>query len=99
MSELRELYQTVILDHNKKPRNFGALDGASVAARSHESAKLGCLEGRVEIEVGPQAVERDQQQMAFPRILGRDPSAEAGPDHHRRRGGEASTARRSACPH
>ena len=29
MSELRELYQTVILDHNKKPRNFGTLEGAS----------------------------------------------------------------------
>ena len=23
MSELRELYQSVILDHNKNPRNFG----------------------------------------------------------------------------
>jgi nitrogen fixation NifU-like protein len=29
MSDLRELYQTVILDHNKKPRNFGRLDAAS----------------------------------------------------------------------
>lgn len=26
--ELRELYQTVILDHYKKPRNFGRLEGA-----------------------------------------------------------------------
>jgi len=25
MSELRDLYQAVILDHNKKPRNFGEL--------------------------------------------------------------------------
>ena len=25
MSELRDLYQSVILDHNKKPRNFGEL--------------------------------------------------------------------------
>ncbi|MGI9591022.1 MAG: Fe-S cluster assembly sulfur transfer protein SufU [Myxococcota bacterium] len=25
MSDLRELYQTVILDHNKNPRNFGEL--------------------------------------------------------------------------
>ena len=23
MSELRELYQEIILDHNKSPRNFG----------------------------------------------------------------------------
>lgn len=27
-SELRELYQTVILDHYKKPRNYGRPDGA-----------------------------------------------------------------------
>jgi nitrogen fixation NifU-like protein len=26
MSELRELYQSVILDHNKKPRNFGEIE-------------------------------------------------------------------------
>ena len=29
MSELRELYQQVILDHNKNPRNFGKLDDAN----------------------------------------------------------------------
>jgi nitrogen fixation NifU-like protein len=29
MSELSELYQQVILDHNKKPRNFRKLDTAS----------------------------------------------------------------------
>jgi nitrogen fixation NifU-like protein len=29
MEDLRELYQSVILDHNKAPRNFGALEGAS----------------------------------------------------------------------
>jgi nitrogen fixation NifU-like protein len=29
MSDLRELYQEVILDHNRRPRNFGALDGAN----------------------------------------------------------------------
>lgn len=29
MSELRELYQQVILDHNKSPRNFGVLEGAN----------------------------------------------------------------------
>ena len=27
--ELRELYQSVILDHNKAPRNFGALEKAN----------------------------------------------------------------------
>ena len=35
MSELRELYQSVILDHNKQPRNFGALDGANRSAEGH----------------------------------------------------------------
>ena len=29
MSDLRELYQTTILDHNKKPRNFHRPDGAN----------------------------------------------------------------------
>ncbi len=28
MSDLRDLYQEVILDHNKKPRNFGELEDA-----------------------------------------------------------------------
>ena len=28
MSDLRELYQEVILDHNKSPRNFREIDGA-----------------------------------------------------------------------
>ncbi len=32
MSELRELYQAVILDHNKKPRNFHTLAGANRSA-------------------------------------------------------------------
>ena len=35
MSELRELYQSVILDHNKKPRNFGALENANRVAAGH----------------------------------------------------------------
>ncbi len=28
MSDLQELYQAVILDHNRKPRNYGELEGA-----------------------------------------------------------------------
>lgn len=32
LSDLQELYQSVILDHNRKPRNFGALDSANRAA-------------------------------------------------------------------
>jgi nitrogen fixation protein NifU and related proteins len=31
MSELRELYQQVILDHNKAPRNFGPLANATAS--------------------------------------------------------------------
>ena len=35
MSELRELYQTTILDHNKKPRNFRVPDAPNREARGH----------------------------------------------------------------
>lgn len=33
--ELRELYQSVILDHNKQPRNFGKLADATGQAEGH----------------------------------------------------------------
>ncbi len=35
MTDLRELYQQVILDHNKSPRNFHALEGADRRADGH----------------------------------------------------------------
>jgi nitrogen fixation NifU-like protein len=35
MDELRELYQETILDHSKRPRNFGALEEASHRAEGH----------------------------------------------------------------
>jgi nitrogen fixation NifU-like protein len=35
MSELSELYQQVILDHNKKPRNFRVLEGANRKAEGY----------------------------------------------------------------
>ena len=35
MSELRDLYQEVILDHGRHPRNFGALPEASHRADGH----------------------------------------------------------------
>ena len=35
MSDLRELYQEVILDHNKKPRNYRTLEPASHEAKGH----------------------------------------------------------------
>ena len=35
MSELYDLYQEVILDHNKRPRNFGELEDADRSADGH----------------------------------------------------------------
>jgi nitrogen fixation NifU-like protein len=35
MSDLRELYQEVILDHNKRPRNFRSIEQPSRTARGH----------------------------------------------------------------
>lgn len=35
MSELRDLYQEVILDHNRKPRNFRAIDCPDRVADGH----------------------------------------------------------------
>ena len=35
MDDLRELYQSVILDHNKRPRNFRAIEGAAHHADGH----------------------------------------------------------------
>lgn len=35
MSDLRDLYQEVILDHTKKPRNFGPLEASNRRARGH----------------------------------------------------------------
>lgn len=35
MSEMEDLYRDIILDHNKRPRNFGSLDGANRQADGH----------------------------------------------------------------
>ena len=35
MSDLRQLYQEVILDHNRKPRNFHKLEGANRTAEGY----------------------------------------------------------------
>jgi nitrogen fixation NifU-like protein len=35
MSELTELYQEVILDHTRRPRNFGSLENATHQAEGH----------------------------------------------------------------
>jgi nitrogen fixation NifU-like protein len=34
-TDLRDLYQEVILDHNRRPRNFGKLEGANRHAEGH----------------------------------------------------------------
>lgn len=33
--ELQDLYQSIILDHNKRPRNFGAIEDADAQADGH----------------------------------------------------------------
>tara|TARA_Y100000589_G_scaffold283836_1_gene282297 strand:- start:135 stop:587 length:453 start_codon:yes stop_codon:yes gene_type:complete len=55
MSELRELYQEIILDHNKNPRNFGALECATCSREGynplcgdHLHIYLRLVEGRIE---------------------------------------------------
>jgi len=35
MSDLTDLYQEVILDHNRRPRNFGVLEGADRTAEGY----------------------------------------------------------------
>ena len=35
MSELSDLYQEIILDHNKRPRNFREISGCTCAAEGH----------------------------------------------------------------
>lgn len=35
MSDLRDLYQQVILDHNRKPRNFRTIEGANRTAEGY----------------------------------------------------------------
>ncbi|MEL7061543.1 MAG: Fe-S cluster assembly sulfur transfer protein SufU [Acidobacteriota bacterium] len=35
MSDLRQLYQEILLEHYRKPRNFGPLDDATHHARGH----------------------------------------------------------------
>lgn len=35
MNELTELYQEIILDHNKRPRNYHAIDDATHSAEGH----------------------------------------------------------------
>ncbi len=52
MSDLRELYQEVILDHNKRPRNFGGLAGANHHASGHNPLCGDRLTVHVRVEEG-----------------------------------------------
>ncbi|HSR69101.1 MAG TPA: SUF system NifU family Fe-S cluster assembly protein [Acidobacteriota bacterium] len=49
---LDELYQEVILDHNKSPRNFGELEGASHRAEGHNPLCGDKVKVYLEIEDG-----------------------------------------------
>jgi nitrogen fixation protein NifU and related proteins len=50
MSELSELYQAVILDHNKKPRNFHRLENANRTAEGYNPLCGDQLNVYVELE-------------------------------------------------
>ncbi len=52
MSDLRDLYQEVILDHSKHPRNFGHLDPANREAKGHNPLCGDRLEVWVQVEDG-----------------------------------------------
>jgi len=55
MQDLHDLYQEVILDHNKRPRNFGPLPDATQSAKGHNplcgdklTLSLKIRDGRIE---------------------------------------------------
>ena len=52
MSDLRELYQEVILDHNRRPRNFGPLEAANHHAEGHNPLCGDRLVVRLDVENG-----------------------------------------------
>jgi nitrogen fixation NifU-like protein len=52
MNELDELYQQVILDHNKNPRNFGKLENPSHSAEGHNPLCGDQIELSLNIEDG-----------------------------------------------
>jgi nitrogen fixation protein NifU and related proteins len=52
MNDLRELYQEVIFDHNRKPRNFGPLIGANRQAQGFNPLCGDRLELYLKVEGG-----------------------------------------------
>jgi nitrogen fixation NifU-like protein len=55
MADLQELYQSIILDHNRRPKNYGALEGATSSAEGHNP--LCGDEVKVELKVAGDAIE------------------------------------------
>ena len=55
MSDLHDLYQSIILDHNRRPKNYGALDGATNRAEGRNP--LCGDEVAVELKVQRDAIE------------------------------------------
>ena len=55
MSDLQDLYQSIILDHNRRPKNYGSLDGATNRAEGRNP--LCGDEVAVELKVQRDAIE------------------------------------------
>jgi nitrogen fixation NifU-like protein len=55
MSDLQELYQSIILDHNRRPKNYGALEGATRRAEGRNP--LCGDEVKVELKVENDAID------------------------------------------
>jgi nitrogen fixation NifU-like protein len=55
MSDLQDLYQSIILDHNRRPKNYGPLDGATSSAEGRNP--LCGDEVKVELRLSNDAIE------------------------------------------
>jgi len=55
MADLQELYQSIILDHNRRPKNYGALEGATASAEGRNP--LCGDEVKVELKVTDDTIE------------------------------------------
>jgi len=52
MSDLRELYQEIVLDHSKRPRGFGKLEGATHSAQGYNPLCGDQLQLELRIDAG-----------------------------------------------
>jgi len=57
MADYRALYQEVILDHNKKPRNYGTLENASHHAVGHNPLCGDHISVALNLKLDPERVE------------------------------------------